>query len=53
MPKADNIEVHQFDGVQPAAWYYHTWIRIASKTVWSINYQDVIDIAKLFETSEV
>jgi Na+-transporting NADH:ubiquinone oxidoreductase subunit A len=25
----------------------------ASKTVWSINYQDVIDIAKLFETGEV
>jgi len=57
VPKADNIEVHQFDGVHPAGnvgtHIHHLDPVSASKTVWSINYQDVIDIAKLFETGEV
>ena len=57
VPKADNIEVHQFDGVHPAGnvgtHIHHLDPVSVSKTVWSINYQDVIDIAKLFETGEV
>src|SRR5690606_26411708 len=51
------IAVHQFDGVHPAGnvgtHIHHLDPVSASKTVWSINYQDVIDIAKLFETGEV
>jgi Na+-transporting NADH:ubiquinone oxidoreductase subunit A len=57
VPNADNIEVHQFDGVHPAGnvgtHIHHLDPVSVSKTVWSINYQDVIDIAKLFETGEV
>ncbi|MFP3367143.1 NADH:ubiquinone reductase (Na(+)-transporting) subunit A, partial [Pseudoalteromonas sp. SIMBA_148] len=42
VPKADNIEVHQFDGVHPAGnvgtHIHHLDPVSASKTVWSINY---------------
>src|SRR5690554_7919768 len=56
-PKSERIEVQQFDGVHPAGnvgtnIHYLDPVS-ASKTVWTINYQDVIDIAKLFETGEV
>jgi Na+-transporting NADH:ubiquinone oxidoreductase subunit A len=57
VPKADNVEVHQFDGVHPAGnvgTHIHYLDPIAgNKLVWSIGYQDVIDIAKLFETGEL
>ncbi|MEX2476061.1 Na(+)-translocating NADH-quinone reductase subunit A, partial [Marinobacter sp.] len=57
VPKADDIEVHQFDGVHPAGnvgTHIHYLDPIAgNKVVWSIGYQDVIDIAKLFETGEL
>ncbi|MBE03363.1 MAG: NADH:ubiquinone reductase (Na(+)-transporting) subunit A [Euryarchaeota archaeon] len=57
VPKADNIEVHHFDGVHPAGnvgTHIHYLDPVsATKTVWSINYQDVIDIGKLFVTGEV
>ncbi|MBO6850560.1 MAG: Na(+)-translocating NADH-quinone reductase subunit A [Marinobacter sp.] len=57
VPKADNVEVHQFDGVHPAGnvgTHIHYLDPIAgNKVVWSIGYQDVIDIAKLFETGEL
>ena len=57
VPKTDRVEVQQFDGVHPAG-NVGTHIHyldpvVGDKTVWSINYQDVIDIAKLFETGEV
>ncbi|HET8799682.1 MAG TPA: Na(+)-translocating NADH-quinone reductase subunit A [Marinobacter sp.] len=57
VPRSDAIEVHQFDGVHPAGnvgtHIHHLDPVSASKTVWSINYQDVIDIARLFATGEV
>ena len=57
VPKADNIEVHHFDGAHPAGnvgTHIHYLDPVsATKTVWSINYQDVIDIGKLFVTGEV
>lgn len=57
VPKSDRVEVHQFDGVHPAGnvgtHIHHLDPVVGNKTVWSINYQDVIDIAKLFETGEV
>jgi len=57
VPKQDNIEVHQFDGVHPAGnvgTHIHYLDPVsATKTVWSINYQDVIAVARLFETGEV
>lgn len=57
VPKSDRVEVQQFDGVHPAG-NVGTHIHyldpiVGDKKVWSINYQDVIDIAKLFETGEV
>src|SRR5690606_16746011 len=57
VPKADNIAVHQFDGVRPAGnvdiHIRHLSPVSAGMTVWSINYRDGIDIAKRFETGEV
>jgi len=57
VPKSDRIEVQQFDGVHPAGnvgTHIHYLDPVsASKTVWTINYQDVIDIALLFETGEL
>ena len=57
VPKSDRIEVQQFDGVHPAGnvgtHIHHLDPIVGDKVVWSINYQDVIDIAKLFETGEV
>jgi Na+-transporting NADH:ubiquinone oxidoreductase subunit A len=57
VPKSDAVEVHQFDGVHPAGnvgtHIHHLDPVSGGKTVWSINYQDVIDIAKLFESGEV
>lgn len=57
VPKSDAVEVHQFDGVHPAG-NVGTHIHyldpvVGHKVVWSIGYQDVIDIAKLFETGEL
>jgi Na+-transporting NADH:ubiquinone oxidoreductase subunit A len=57
VPKSDRIEVQQFDGVHPAGnvgTHIHYLDPVsASKTVWSINYQDVIDIGLLFERGEL
>ncbi|MCH8496845.1 MAG: Na(+)-translocating NADH-quinone reductase subunit A [Marinobacter sp.] len=57
VPKSDAVEVHQFDGVHPAGnvgTHIHFLDPVsARKTVWSIGYQDVIAIAKLFETGEL
>ena len=54
VPKADSIEVNQFEGLHPAG-NVGTHIHyldpvVGHKVVWSIAYQDVIDIGKLFET---
>ncbi|MEX0605894.1 MAG: Na(+)-translocating NADH-quinone reductase subunit A [Marinobacter sp.] len=57
VPKTDVVEVHQFDGVHPAGnvgTHIHYLDPVAgNKVVWSVGYQDVIDIAKLFETGEL
>ena len=57
VPKSDAIQVEQFDGVHPAGnvgTHIHYLDPVSlSKTVWSIGYQDVIAIAKLFETGEL
>lgn len=57
LPKSDAIEVHQFDGVHPAGnvgtHIHHLDPVSVQKTVWTIGYQDVIAIAKLFETGEL
>ncbi|MGO1462072.1 MAG: Na(+)-translocating NADH-quinone reductase subunit A [Marinobacter sp.] len=57
VPKADNIEVQQFDGRHPAGnvgtHIHHLDPVSASKSVWTINYQDVIDIGQLFATGEL
>lgn len=52
-----NIEVHEFSGVHPAG-LVGTHIHFiepvgVKKTVWSINYQDVIAIGHLFTTGEL
>lgn len=52
-----NIEVHEFAGVHPAG-LVGTHIHFidpvgTKKTVWSINYQDVIAIGHLFTTGEL
>lgn len=52
-----NIEVHEFAGVHPAG-LTGTHIHFIEpvgikKTVWSINYQDVIAIGRLFTTGEL
>lgn len=53
----DNIEVHTFSGPHPAG-LAGTHIHLlnpvsAAKTVWTINYQDVIAIGKLFTTGRL
>ncbi|MDX1756625.1 MAG: Na(+)-translocating NADH-quinone reductase subunit A [Marinobacter sp.] len=57
VPRSDKVEVQQFDGVHPAGnvgTHIHYLDPVsAHKTVWTIGYQDVIDIAKLFETGEL
>ena len=57
VPKSEVIEVQQFDGVHPAG-NVGTHIHyldpvVGDKVVWSIGYQDVIDIARLFSTGEL
>jgi Na+-transporting NADH:ubiquinone oxidoreductase subunit A len=57
VPDLDAVEVQQFDGKHPAG-NVGTHIHyldpvVGDKVVWSIGYQDVIDIAKLFETGEL
>jgi len=57
VPASDRIEVHHFDGVHPAGnvgTHIHFLDPVsADKFVWTIGYQDVIDIARLFATGEV
>ena len=57
VPESDAIEVNQCDGVHPAGnvgtHIHHLDPVSLSKTVWSVNYQDVIDIGKLFITGEL
>ncbi len=57
VPASDSIEAHQFDGVHPAGnvgTHIHFLDPVsADKFVWTIGYQDVIDIARLFTTGEV
>lgn len=57
VPKTDAVEVHHFDGVHPAGnvgTHIHFLDPVSvRKTVWTIGYQDVIAIAKLFETGEL
>ncbi|SFM18365.1 Na(+)-translocating NADH-quinone reductase subunit A [Marinobacter zhejiangensis] len=57
VPQGGSVEVHHFDGVHPAGnvgthIHYLDPVSVA-KTVWSVGYQDVIAIAKLFETGEL
>ncbi|MDI9245848.1 Na(+)-translocating NADH-quinone reductase subunit A [Marinobacter sp. CHS3-4] len=57
VPESDSVEVQQFDGRHPAG-NVGTHIHyldpiVGDKVVWSIGYQDVIDIAKLFQTGEL
>ena len=57
VPQSDSVEVQQFDGRHPAG-NVGTHIHyldpiVGDKVVWSIGYQDVIDIARLFETGEL
>ena len=53
----DNIEIHTFSGPHPAGLagtHIHNLDPVsASKTVWTINYQDVIAIGKLFTTGRL
>ncbi|QSP94347.1 Na(+)-translocating NADH-quinone reductase subunit A [Marinobacter salinisoli] len=57
VPQSDRIEIQQFDGVHPAGnvgtHIHHLDPVSANRTVWSINYQDVIDFGKLFTSGEV
>ncbi len=57
LPKDANIQVESFGGVHPAGnagTHIHFLAPVSmSKTVWTINYQDVIAIAKLFSTGEL
>ena len=54
---ADNIEVHTFSGPHPAGLagtHIHLLDPVSvNKTVWTINYQDVIAIGKLFTTGRL
>lgn len=53
----DNIEIHTFSGPHPAGLagtHIHFLDPVsATKTVWTINYQDVIAIGKLFTTGRL
>lgn len=55
--QAANIEVHEFGGPHPAGLvgtHIHFIEPVSlSKTVWSINYQDVIAIGRLFATGKL
>ena len=57
VPNSDAVQVEQFDGVHPAGnvgTHIHYLDPVSlGKTVWTIGYQDVIAIAKLFETGEL
>ncbi|MDX1633369.1 MAG: Na(+)-translocating NADH-quinone reductase subunit A [Marinobacter sp.] len=57
VPKVEGVEVQQFDGVHPAGnvgTHIHYLDPVGGdKVVWSIGYQDVIDIALLFQTGEL
>lgn len=57
IPTADGVSVEEFAGVHPAG---NTGTHIhylepvsATKTVWSINYQDVVALANLFLTGQI
>ena len=53
----ENVEIHTFSGPHPAGLagtHIHLLDSVsADKTVWSINYQDVIAIGKLFTTGKL
>jgi Na+-transporting NADH:ubiquinone oxidoreductase subunit A len=55
--EASNVEVHTFSGPHPAGLagtHIHYLDPVsAQKTVWTINYQDVIAIGKLFTTGKL
>ncbi|PAV27437.1 Na(+)-translocating NADH:ubiquinone oxidoreductase A subunit [Tamilnaduibacter salinus] len=57
VPSDDRIEVQQFDGVHPAGnvgTHIHFLDPISGdKKVWTIGYQDVMAIARLFTTGEL
>ena len=57
VPSTDRIDVREFSGKHPAGnagTHIHYIDPVsATKTVWSIGYQDVIAIAKLFTTGEL
>ncbi|MBS3803737.1 MAG: Na(+)-translocating NADH-quinone reductase subunit A [Oleiphilaceae bacterium] len=57
VPQSDLVEVQLFDGVHPAGnvgTHIHYLDPVGGdKIVWSIGYQDVIDIALLFRTGEL
>lgn len=57
LPTDANIHVESFSGVHPAGnvgTHIHFLDPVSmNKTVWTINYQDVIAIAKLFTTGEL
>ncbi|WP_148863212.1 Na(+)-translocating NADH-quinone reductase subunit A [Marinobacter fonticola] len=57
VPDMDQVEVRQFEGVHPAGnvgTHIHYLDPVGGdKVVWSIGYQDVMAIARLFETGEV
>ena len=57
VPQNDAVQVEQFDGVHPAGnvgtHIHHLDPVSLSKTVWSIGYQDVIAIGKLFTTGKL
>ncbi|WP_111495826.1 MULTISPECIES: Na(+)-translocating NADH-quinone reductase subunit A [Marinobacter] len=57
VPKDDVFQVEQFDGVHPAGnvgtHIHHLDPVVGDKVVWSIGYQDVMAIARLFQTGEL
>ncbi|SDX10418.1 Na(+)-translocating NADH-quinone reductase subunit A [Marinobacter mobilis] len=57
VPQGGSVEGHHFDGVHPAGnvgTHIHYLDPVSvSKTVWTVGYQDVIAIAKLFESGEL
>jgi Na+-transporting NADH:ubiquinone oxidoreductase subunit A len=57
VPQNDQISVESFEGIHPAGnagTHIHYLDPVnATKTVWTISYQDVIAVAELFETGEL
>ncbi|GAB3477493.1 Na(+)-translocating NADH-quinone reductase subunit A [Marinomonas epiphytica] len=57
IPTTSDVQVEEFSGVHPAGLagtHIHFLDPVSdSKTVWSINYQDVVAIGKLFVTGEL